>query len=268
MEPTTGDAGLFGPGSVAWRVHANPVMLVGGIRALMIQALHPVAMAAVAQHSGFAEDVWGRLRRTAEFITDTTYGDTATATSAAARVRAVHDRITGTDPFTGRTYSAHDPDLLLWIHNVEVHSFLYSHRRYVGGISAEDADRYVAEMAVAGELVGIPPGQAPTSMAELRQYLWSAPMVLTQPAVDALAFLRDPPLGDGQHPLRPVWQLPMAGAIAILPSRVRAIYGLPWTPVVNPVVRLGVGAAFAALGRALPPPPAVVEARRRTGLAD
>lgn len=259
------DAGLFGPDSVAWRVHANPIMLVGGLRALMIQALHPVAMAAVAQHSGFVDDAWGRLRRTAEYITDTTFGDTATAEAAAARVRSVHDRITGTDPFTGRTYSAHDPDLLLWVHNVEVHSFLYGYRRFVGGISTEDADRYVAEMAVAGKLVGLPAGMAPTSMAELREYLWSAPMVVTEPAVEALRFLQQPPLGDDQHFLRPVWQLPMAGAVAILPSRVRGLYGLPWTPIAGPVVRVGVAAAFALLGRVLPASPAVVAARQRTG---
>jgi uncharacterized protein (DUF2236 family) len=259
----SGDVGLFGPDSVAWRVHSDPIMLVGGLRALMVQALHPVAMAAVAQHSGFENDAWGRLRRTAEYITATTFGDTATAEAAADGVKRVHDRINGTDPFTGRHYSAHDPDLLLWVHCVEVHSFLYGYRRYVGGISAEDCDRYVAEMVVAAELVGLPPAMAPASMDELRTYLWSAPMVVTEAAREALRFLNDPPFGDGQHPLRPVWQLPMAGAIAILPSRVRGLYGIRWTPIAAPLVRLGVGGLFAILKRVLPPAPAIEDARRR-----
>src|SRR5436190_22763144 len=101
-----GDAGIFGPDSVAWRIHADPWMLVGGLRALLVQGLEPRAMAAVDQHSAFREDPWGRLERTTQFVLHTTYGDTPTAEAAAARVRGVHRRIHGVDPVTGESYSA------------------------------------------------------------------------------------------------------------------------------------------------------------------
>src|ERR1700751_3471184 len=114
----SGDAGVFGPDSVACRIHADPVMLIGVLRALLVQALEPRAMAAVDQHSAFREDPWGRLERTTQFVLDTTYGDTPTAEAAAARGRARHRRIHGLDPVPGEPYSARDPDLLLWIHAV------------------------------------------------------------------------------------------------------------------------------------------------------
>src|SRR5215470_3112582 len=152
-----GDAGVFGPDSVAWRIHADPVMLIGGLRALLVQGLEPRAMAAVDQHSAFREDPWGRLERTTQFVLDTTYGDTQTAEAAAARVRGVHRRIHGIDPVTGDPYSARDPDLLLWIHAVEVESFLLTYRTYAGRVSTDDGDRYVREMARVAEMVELPP---------------------------------------------------------------------------------------------------------------
>ncbi len=139
-----GDVGIFGPDSVVWRLHADPVMLVGGLRALLVQGLEPRAMAAVDQHSRFREDPWGRLARTTEFVLSTTYGDTARAEAAAARVRAVHEHIHGVDPVTGREYRATDADLLLWIHAVEVESFLLAYRSFAGQLSRDDGDRYVA----------------------------------------------------------------------------------------------------------------------------
>ena len=105
---------------MAWRLHADPVMIVAAIRALLVQALEPRAMAAVDQHSNYREDPWGRLEPHGEFILDTTYGDTATAEAACATVAAIHDHVHGVDPVTGQAYSAHDPDLLLWVHAVEV----------------------------------------------------------------------------------------------------------------------------------------------------
>ena len=131
----TGDAGLFGPDSVVWRIHADPAMLIGGLRALLVQGLEPRAMAAVDQHSAFREDPWGRLERTTQFVLATTYGDTAAAERAAAIVRKVHEHIHGVDPVTGEAYSARDPDLLLWIHAVEVESFLLAYRTYAGRIT-------------------------------------------------------------------------------------------------------------------------------------
>ena len=152
-----GDVGLFGPDSVAWHIHADPVMLIGGMRALLLQALEPAAMAAVDQHGKFREDPWGRLERTTHFVMATIYGDTAAAEAACERVRKVHARIHGVDPVTGRHYSGSDPDLLLWIHAVEVESFVLVYRKYAGRLSEEDADRYVVEMGRVAEMVELPP---------------------------------------------------------------------------------------------------------------
>ncbi|HKN48693.1 MAG TPA: oxygenase MpaB family protein, partial [Actinomycetota bacterium] len=166
-----GDPGLFGPDSVAWRVHAAPSMLIGGLRALLVQALHPLAMAGVHQHSDYRDNPWGRLRRTSEYVLATTYGDTATAERAGAVVQAVHRRVTGIDPVTGRTYRADDPELLAWVHNVEVHSFLAAYRRYGGSLPAAEADQYVREMTSAAELVGLGASDVPATLADLRAYL-------------------------------------------------------------------------------------------------
>src|SRR3954452_21656848 len=153
------DAGLFGPGSVTWKVHAHPAMLIGGTGGLIIQALHPLAMAGVTQHSDFRAKPLHRLRRTAQYVATTTFGDTAAAEKAAAHVRHVHTFIHGHDPVTGRDYSAEDPDTLLWVHCVEVHSFLAAYRAYGGRLSADEQDAYLAESARVAALLGVEPAR-------------------------------------------------------------------------------------------------------------
>ena len=151
------DAGLFGPDSVAWRLHADPSMFVAAMRALLVQALEPRAMAGVVQHSDYKADPWGRLNRTVEFVLAHDLRRHARPPRRrAAAVRRIHDRVHGVDPVTGRAYSAHDPDLLLWIHAVEVHSVVFAYRRYAGRLADADADRYVDEMARVAELLGLP----------------------------------------------------------------------------------------------------------------
>ncbi|HKF90255.1 MAG TPA: oxygenase MpaB family protein, partial [Acidimicrobiia bacterium] len=208
------DVGLFGPDSAAWRLHADPSMLVGAMRALLVQALEPRAMAGVVQHSDYKVDPWGRLNRTVRFVLDTTYGDTRQAEAACEAVRRIHDRIHGVDPVTGRTYSAHDPDLLLWIHAVEVHSAVFSYRSYAGRLSGEDADRYVDEMVRVAELLGLPSDIAPRSMGELRDYLRGVEgLQLTPGARESMRLILSPPM---PFPLRPLWVLPASAAIASL----------------------------------------------------
>src|SRR5437763_5764562 len=128
MTPANGvarqDHGLFGPDTVAWKVIGHPVALIGGMRALIIQSLHPLAMAGVAQHSDYRGRALDRLRRTAAYVTATTFGDTETAYAAAARVRAVHRRVHGVDPVTRRPYTADDPDTQPWAHCAQWHSLL------------------------------------------------------------------------------------------------------------------------------------------------
>ena len=222
------DHGLFGPDSVAWRLHADPVMLAGGLRALLVQALEPRAMAGVDQHSGYREDPWGRLRRTTQFVGLTTYGDTPTAEAACAKVRAVHEHIRGVDPVTGRAYAANDPDLLLWIHAVEVDSFVDAYRAYAGRLSDADADRYVVEMARVAELVELPRGMAPQSLGELREYLRGVPDLQVTPAArEGMRTIFFPPM---PLQLRPLWGLVTAATVAIMPKDARRMYRLPWPP--------------------------------------
>jgi len=220
------DFGLFGPDSMAWRLHADPSMLVGAMRALLVQALEPRAMAGVVQHSDYKADPWGRLNRTVRFVLDTTYGDTRRAEGACEAVRRIHDRIHGVDPVTGRTYSAHDPDLLLWIHAVEVHSAVFSYRSYAGRLSDADADRYIDEMVCVAELLGLPATMAPRTLGELRDYLHGVEgLQLTPGARESMRLILAPPM---PFPLRPLWVLPASAAIASLPRFARRMYGLPW----------------------------------------
>jgi uncharacterized protein (DUF2236 family) len=255
------DLGLFGPASVAWRIHADPSSLIGGIRALLIQALNPLAMAAVDQHSDFRTDPWGRLRRTSQYITDTIFGDTATAQAAGARVRAIHRRVRGIDPVTGRAYRADDPELLLWIHAVEVHSFLTSFRRYGGRLSDSDAERYVAEMVRSAELVGMHAEDVPHDLATLRSYLRGVHNLCVTPAArEGLRLVLSPP---APLPGRLAWTIPVAAAVAILPRRVRELYGLVWFEPADPAVRLAVTALCRALNAVVPAPEPVRRARER-----
>lgn len=163
------DAGLFGPDSAAWIVHGDfTAMMIGGISALLMQMLHPGALAGVWDHSDFRRDMTGRLRRTAGFIAGTTYGSTRHAEQLVARVRAIHDRVTGTLA-DGTPYAANDPALLAWVHVVEADSFLRAHLRYRDpAFPAAEQDRYLAEMATLARALGA--GEVPATRAEVATY--------------------------------------------------------------------------------------------------
>ncbi|MBB4951318.1 uncharacterized protein (DUF2236 family) [Kitasatospora gansuensis] len=186
-----GDPGLFGPDSVVWRVHGHPAgMLVGGFAALLLQSLHPLAMAAVATNSDFRTDPTGRLHRTARFVTTTTLGSTAAAEQAIASVRRIHLRIRGTAP-DGRPYRADDPDLLTWVHAAEVHCFLTGYQHFSATpLSAAECDRYYAEAALVAELLGAT--SIPRSRAEMAEYLARIrpDLRVTPPALEVLRLLR------------------------------------------------------------------------------
>jgi uncharacterized protein (DUF2236 family) len=260
------DDGLFGPESVAWRMHADSTMLVAAMRALLVQALEPRAMAGVAQHSDYRADPWQRLDRTVRFILGTTYGDTATAEAAANAVRKIHERVRGTDPVTGRAYSADDPDLLLWVHAVEVHSVVITYRRYAARLSDVDADRYVDEMARVAELVGLPAGMAPRSMAELREYLRGMhdQLQATPAARSAMRVIFAPPM---PLALRPLWIVPATATVAVLPRVARRQYGLPWPHPATPSVRAGMFGLTRVLNVVFPDAPEVRAARERVRAA-
>ncbi|MCA3185327.1 MAG: DUF2236 domain-containing protein [Cupriavidus sp.] len=164
-----GDPGLFGPDAVCWRVHADfPAMLAGGVSALLLQALHPRALAGVWDHSTFRTDMQGRLGRTAQFIAGTTYGSRADAMQLIERVRRIHASIQGTAP-DGQPYAADDPDLLTWVHVAEVSSFMAGYLRYVGPLSVAEQDRYFEEEATVAALLGA--ADVPRSRAQVDAYL-------------------------------------------------------------------------------------------------
>ncbi|MDH3295478.1 MAG: DUF2236 domain-containing protein, partial [Acidimicrobiia bacterium] len=189
---TLDDPGLYGPASVVWRVHGDAAMLIGGLRALLLQTLHPLAMAGVADHSDYRTDPWGRLHRTGRFIGSTTYGNTRTAETWIKTVRRIHDRVTGTAP-DGRPYAANDPHLLLWVHVTEVDSFLTAFERHGHGkLTDGEKDRYVSEMAQVARRLGS--AEPPTTRAELAAALedFRAECELGDQAKEAVRFLLFP----------------------------------------------------------------------------
>lgn len=266
-----GDPGLFGPESVTWRLHADPTLVVGGIRALLLQALHPRAMAGVAQHSGFRSDPWGRLQRTADYIGATTYGTKQEATRAAGRVRRVHRHLVGTDPDTGSDFRIDDPDLLLWVHCCEVDSLLATVRRAGAPIGAADADRYVAEQVRAAELVGLPAESVPRTAKELARYFEEMRPRLraSEEARAAARFVLFPPMPLWVQigtPARPLWIGLALLAFGLLPDWARRMYGIPTPPLTGlaaTVALRGTRAALLAIPAQVREGPALKRARAR-----
>ena len=259
-----GDEGLFGSGSIVWRVHRDRSFPLAGLRGLMVQALHPLAMAGVAQHSDWRRDPFGRLAATSGYVLTVTYGDTAAAESAASRVRDIHKHVRGTDPETGLPYAAEDPDLLLWVHAALVESIVTIVTRYGRGLSPEDGDRYVAEMVPFAEIVGVPREMVPASVAANDAYLRSVELVqITQAARDAIGVVLDPPGLD--QPTREMWHDISQVAIGTLPDWARDAYGFA-APPAEALERGLVRQLLGALDLAFESIDGVMEARRRIEL--
>jgi uncharacterized protein (DUF2236 family) len=227
--------GLFGPGAVAWKVHGDVVsMMTGGVTALLLQMLHPAVLAGVWDHSKFRNDMQGRLRRTARFIALTTYGGRDEAQAAIARVRHIHDYVTGTLP-DGTPYAANDPALLAWVHLTEALSFLNAYQRYAAPLPLAAQNRYFAEMAQVARALGADPvpetrRDAEALMVQMRPAMRAdarsrevCRLVLTQPASRPLA--------------EPLQRLAMGAAIDLLPDWAKRMHALPPTP--NGLVRAG-----------------------------
>jgi uncharacterized protein (DUF2236 family) len=232
LQAVADDPGLFGPGSATWAVHADPSMIIGGLRALLLQTLHPPTMAGVADHSNYRSDPLGRLHRTGRFLADTTFGTTDEALTAIAVVRSIHDRITGTTP-DGVAYRANDPHLLNWVHCTEVDSFLRARMRY--GTTPFDpamADAYVAEMAEIARRLGV--DDPPTRIDELKRTLWSyrAELKVGRQARDTVRFLALPPVAIAA---RPTYGIVFSAAVAMLPGFARRMLWLPVLPLAEPI---------------------------------
>jgi len=216
------------------QVHADASMFVGGIRALLLQALHPVAMTAVSEHSGYRGDMWGRLARTSRFLAVTTFGTVNHAEQAIGAVRRIHEGITGTMP-DGTAYCAADPHLLMWVHVAEIDSFLAAHQAY-GARPLDQAgrDTYVAQTALVAEKLGVV--EAPRTEAELRQVLedYRAELAGTRHAREAIELLlRRPPL---PLPARAPYSVLGAAAVSLMPEWTREPLGLPHVPLAERTV--------------------------------
>ena len=233
------DDGFFGPASVTWRMSADLALPVAGLRSLLMQALHPMAMAGVDQHSDWGQDPVGRLAATSAYLTTVTFGDQAVALRAAARVRRIHARVRGTDAVTGRPYAASDPALLLWVHASLVDSVLAAGSLVGISLSAADSDRYVAEMVTAAELTGVPRHLVPSNVPELGLYIASVRPALrcTPAAAESMAFLLDPPGMDEE--VAEIWRDVRDAAIAVLPRWARRMYGYS-APPLSPGRRTGI----------------------------
>ncbi|HEX5087333.1 MAG TPA: oxygenase MpaB family protein [Nocardioides sp.] len=229
----------FEAGSPMTRVHGDAAMFVGGLRALLLQTLHPAAMRAVSEHSGFRGDVWGRLHRTSTFLAVTTFGVADDAQQAVDAVRRIHSRVTGTMD-DGTPYAASDPHLLAWVHAAEADSFLRAHQVYGRRpLDRSERDTYVAQLAEVGARLGVV--DPPRSEAELAEVLAAYRPELrgTPEARDAVRYvLLRPPL-----PLaaRPAYAALAAAAVGLMPAWTRLPLRLPWLPVSERTVVRAVG---------------------------
>jgi len=232
----------FGPDRAIWRVHADASIFVGALRALLLQSLHPLAMAGVAQHSDFREDPWGRLQRTARFLAGTTYGTAAQAEVACATVRRVHGRVHGIAP-DGRSYDANDPHLLLWVHIAEADSFLAAHQRFgARPLDRAEQDQYVSDLARVARELGVP--DPPLTVEALRAQLaaYRPELATTAEAREAARFLLlQPPV-----PLaaRGPYTVLGATAVSLLPWWAKVMLRIPPLPLTETVVIRPAGRAL------------------------
>jgi len=258
------DDGLFGPDSVTWRVHLEPVLWVGGFRALLLQSLHPRVMRGTYQNSALFDPAkaWARFQRTVEFVGVRTFASTAEVEAAASRVRRLHAGLRGHDPDTGETFALDDPELLLWVHGTEIDSYAEVARR-AGILDDAGVEEYLAESVRAARVVGLP--DAPATRADMRNYLDRVRpgLQLTDEARLAVGNLFAP---KGATPTVRKLAISTVATLSLgtLPRWARRMYGLPGLPTTD----LGATATLRAL-RGLtdllpdvPAPPEILRARR------
>lgn len=265
LEQPKGDPGLFGPRSISWQVHGDfPSMLIGGISALLLQVLHPLALAGVWDHSTFRQDIIGRLRRTSQFISGTTFGSTRDADWLIEKVRTIHLQVVGTAA-DGRPYAASDPDLLTWVHVAEVSSFMAAHLRYRNPhLSVADQDAYYAEIAQVAERLGA--RNVPRTRQAVADYLQAmrpqlrcdersrevVSVLLAAPAPSRLA--------------KPVASLMMQAGIGLLPQWASDLLELTPAPFKARLVDLGIDSTAPVLRWAMRDS-SLHRAKRRVGVA-
>ncbi len=240
-------AGLAGQDSVAWKINQEVVLLLGWGRAILLQLAHPLVATAISEHSLFLNQPHGRLRRlhhTLEAMLALTFGTPAEVDRAARGINAIHDRVNGTlrapaGPFPcGHYYSAHDPELLRWVHATLLETFPLVYELYVGPLTAAEKDRYCAEASGLEPLLGLPHGYLPRSTDELRASMAttyaSGAIVVGETARRLAREIVNPPLPPFLGPLVWLGALPTVG---LLPPAIREAYGFPWGPRREAVLR-------------------------------
>lgn len=240
-----GDPGLFGPGSVSWRVIGDVSTMVAGIRALLIQSAHPEVVAGVYDHSRYQDDPFGRLSRTSAYVTATTFGAIPEVEEAARRVRRVHRPIKG-ESHRGEPYDADASDLSAWVHNALTDSFLQAYQHYgPSPLTAAEADSFVAEQAEIGRLLDADP--VPETASELADWIATHPGIGPSPGMaETVMFLTNPPLeGPGQVA---GYKVMYSGAVATIPPRVRDVLRVESFPGSIRATRLAVATLRWALG--------------------
>jgi uncharacterized protein (DUF2236 family) len=249
------DAGLFGPASVTWRVLSEPVMWIAGLRAMYLQALHPLVMLGTWQNTAFAkpEEAWGRFTRTVEFVRVRTYGSTAEVERLGARLRKVHASLRGVDD-DGQEFRLDEPELLLWVHCGEIGSYAEIARRSGVHVTLAELDAFVDEQRRSAAVVGLDPVLVPASMAELDEYYEQMRPRLRASAEARHALrlsftLRLPP---ALRPLRLIVPPLNVLGYASMPRWARRMYGTPAIGLTDAAVTLALRAAFESSTR-LPP---------------
>jgi uncharacterized protein (DUF2236 family) len=263
-ENPKGDPGLFGPDSMPWEVHRDfTSMLIGGIASLLLQMLHPLALAGVWEHSNFRQDMLGRLRRTGQFVAGTTFAPTASVDWLIDKVRTIHLKVSGTAP-DGRPYAASDPDLLTWVHVAEVSCFLAGYLRYCNPhLSRAEQDRYYAEIAVVAERLGA--RDVPKSCQAVAEYLAAMrpQLVCNERTVEICRVLFAAPAPS--RAAAPASWLFMQAGIELLPDWTQQQLGLHQAAWQRPLIRAGVH-SLAPLLRWAVRSGAIHRSRRRMGL--
>lgn len=222
-----GDPGLFGPKSVTWRVVGDAAAFVGGIRALVIQAAHPEVVAGVSDHSNYREDPLGRLSRTSSYVTATSYGAMPEVEAAINAVRRAHRPVRGTS-HRGQAYSAGDPEMAAWVHNVLVESFLMAYQFYgPRPLTPDEANQFVSEQTKLGAQLGARP--LPDTADDLHVWVTNHPALTPSPAMkETVQFLRNPRQLD--LPTRAGYWALLDAAVATVPANLRDLLGVYSVP--------------------------------------
>ncbi|WP_133751985.1 oxygenase MpaB family protein [Pseudomonas sp. LP_7_YM] len=264
MENPKGDPGLFGPQAVCWQVHGDfPSMLIGGICALMLQMLHSRVLAGVWDHSNFREDMLGRLRRTGQFISGTTFGSTHDANWLIDKVLHIHSKVSGIAP-DGSAYAADDPQLLTWVHVAEVSSFMAAHLRYLNpDLSRAEQDRYYAETAVVAARLGA--RDIPCSTGEIADYLqhMRAQLLCDERTREVHRILHNAPAPS--RLAKPMGNLMMQAGVELMPEWASAMFDIQMTDFKRKMIRVAVNRTAPILRWAVRNA-SVHRARRRMGM--